>query len=198
MTTPTLQPLVAETYLALADVLDRHTAGDWDTPSLCDGWRVREVVAHVTMPARYDEAAFMAELQVDSFDFERLSKRIAARDAHQPIEDLVAALRSDVLHRWSPPGGGEHGALNHVVIHSLDITVPLGEPRCVTDEAIRVVLDDLTGGGMHARFGTDIEGCAFRATDIDWSYGTGNHVSRSATDLALGLCGRNLPTTVTR
>ena len=25
----------------------------WDAPSLCEGWRTREVVAHMTMPARY-------------------------------------------------------------------------------------------------------------------------------------------------
>jgi uncharacterized protein (TIGR03083 family) len=191
--TTTLQPLIAESYLALADLLEQRPAGDWDTPSLCEGWRVREVVAHMTMPARYDEAAFMAELQHDSFDFERLSQRIAARDALLPNERLVADLRSDVLHQWSPPGGGEHGALNHVVIHSLDITVPLGEPRCATDGAIRVVLDDLTGGGLHARFGIDIDGRAFRATDIVWAHGTGNPVSGTAADLALSLCGRNLP-----
>ena len=45
---------------------------------------------------------------------------------------------------WTPPGGGYHGALNHVVIHGLDITVPLREPRRASDTAIRYVLDDLT------------------------------------------------------
>jgi uncharacterized protein (TIGR03083 family) len=195
VTTTTIQPLVAETYLALADSLDRHPAGDWATLSLCVGWRVREVVAHMTMPARYDEAAFMAELQEDNFDFEKLSKRVAVRDANLPTENLVAGLRSGVLHHWCPPGGGDHGALNHAVIHSLDITVPLGEPRCATDEAMRIVLDDLTHGGVHAHFGTDTEGRAFSATDIDWSYGTGNKVSGTAADLALSLCGRNVPPT---
>ena len=42
---------------------------------------------------------------------------------------------------WTPPGGGYHGALNHVVIHGLDITVPLREPRRASDTAIRYVLD---------------------------------------------------------
>jgi uncharacterized protein (TIGR03083 family) len=185
-------------YDTLADLLDRRSAADWDTPSLCEGWRVREVVAHVTMPARYDEAAFMAELHEDDFDFERLSPRIAARDADLPIAELVANLRSETLHRWSPPGGDDHAALNHAVIHSLDITVPLGEPRCATDDAIRTVLDDLTGGGVHAHFGTEIEGRHFIATDIDWSYGTGAPVSDTATALALGLCGRTVANTFHR
>ncbi|GAA1961234.1 maleylpyruvate isomerase N-terminal domain-containing protein [Amycolatopsis minnesotensis] len=35
---------------ALAAVLEDPDEGQWDTPSLCAGWRVREVVAHSTMP----------------------------------------------------------------------------------------------------------------------------------------------------
>jgi hypothetical protein len=153
-----LQALVAANYVALADLLETLPAERWETSSMCEGWRVREVVAHLTMPARYSEDEFMAELRDDSFDFTRLSNRIASRDAQLPTGDLVWNLRDEGLHRWTPPGGGYRGALNHVVIHSLDITVPLGEPRCASDTAIRSVLDDLTEGGGHANFGTDIRG----------------------------------------
>ena len=52
----------------------------WDEPSLCEGWRTREVVAHVTMPARYDGPAFMAELEAAAGDFTALSNTVAARD----------------------------------------------------------------------------------------------------------------------
>jgi uncharacterized protein (TIGR03083 family) len=193
MTDTELQPLVAATYGALADVLDALPAARWDVPSLCDGWRVREVVAHLTMPARYSEDAFMAELREDEFDFTRLSNRIASRDAKLPTGELVANLRDEALHRWTPPGGGDRGALNHVVIHALDVTVPLGEPRQASDTAIRTVLDDLTDGGGHAHFGTDLQGRTLRATDIDWTYGSGPQLSGTAADLALHLCGRTIP-----
>jgi len=36
----------------LADLLESLPDG-WDTPSLCAGWRVRAVVAHMTVPIRY-------------------------------------------------------------------------------------------------------------------------------------------------
>jgi uncharacterized protein (TIGR03083 family) len=193
MTDTELQPLVAATYGALADVLDALPAARWDVPSLCDGWRVREVVAHLTMPARYSEDAFMAELREDEFDFTQLSNRIASRDAKLPTGELVANLRDEALHRWTPPGGGDRGALNHVVIHALDVTVPLGEPRQASDTAIRTVLDDLTDGGGHAHFGTDLQGRTLRATDIDWTYGSGPQLSGTAADLALHLCGRTIP-----
>jgi uncharacterized protein (TIGR03083 family) len=68
-----LQPVVAADFLSLADLLDAATDAQWDTPSLCAGWRVREVVAHMTMAARYSEEQFMAELQRCGFDFTRLS-----------------------------------------------------------------------------------------------------------------------------
>jgi uncharacterized protein (TIGR03083 family) len=187
-----LRPLVAAQYLALADLLDALPSHRWDSASLCEGWRVREVVAHLTMPAHYDEAAFMAELRDCEFDFTRLSNRVATRDAQLPEEKLVADLRAESLHRWVPPGGGFHGALSHVVIHGLDITVPLGEPRRCPDATIRIVLDDLAGGS-HAHFGVDISGRSLRATDIDWTYGSGPEHRDSVEHLVLALCGRKVP-----
>ncbi len=188
-----LQPAGAAEFLALADLLDSATEAQWDTASLCAGWRVREVIAHMTMAARYPEDEFMAELRRCEFDFGRLSNEIASRDAALPPSQLVANLRSEVMQHWTPPGGGYHGALNHVVIHGLDVTVPLGVPRRSPDNTIRIVLDDLTTGGVHERFSTRIEGRSLQATDLNWSYGSGPALRGKAEDLALVLCGRAIP-----
>jgi uncharacterized protein (TIGR03083 family) len=188
-----LQPAVAAEFTALADLLDSATDAQWDTPSLCAGWRVREVVAHMTMAARYPEDKFMAELRRSDFDFGRLSDEIASRDAGLPAGELVAGLRSETMQRWTPPGGGYHGALNHVVIHGLDVTVPLGVPRRSPDDTIRIILDDLTRRGVHQHFGTSIEGRSLQAADLDWCYGSGPALRGQAGDLALVLCGRILP-----
>jgi uncharacterized protein (TIGR03083 family) len=188
-----LQPAVAAEFASLAGLLADASSAQWDTASLCAGWRVREVIAHLTMAARYPEQEFMAELQRCGFDFTRLSNEIAGRDASLPVDRLVACLRSDVMQHWTPPGGGYHGALNHVVIHGLDVTVPLGVPRRSPDETIRVVLDDLTRGGGHAHFGIDIDGRCLAASDLDWSYGSGAALRGEAGDLAVALCGRAVP-----
>ena len=142
----------------LADLLDAASDAQWDTASLCAGWRVREVVAHMTMAARYPDEQFMAELRRCGFDFTRLSNEIAARDARLPAGELIENLRSDVMQHWAPPGGGYRGALNHAVIHGLDVTVPLGAPRLAPDQTIRVILDDLTKGDVNQRFGIDVAG----------------------------------------
>src|ERR1700722_13431648 len=91
-----LQPAVAAELTRLGDLLDAASDAQWDTASLCAGWRVREVVAHMTMAARYPEGQFMAELQRCGFDFPRLSNEIAARDARLPTGELIENLRSEV------------------------------------------------------------------------------------------------------
>jgi uncharacterized protein (TIGR03083 family) len=188
-----LQPTVAAEFLRLADLLDAASDAQWDTPSLCAGWRVREVVAHLTMAARYPEEQFMAELQRCGFDFTRLSNEIAARDADLPADEHVKNLRSEVMQHWAPPGGGYRGALNHVVIHGLDVTVPLNAPRLPPDQTIRVILDDLTQTDGTVRFGVDFAGRRLQATDLDWSFGQGPVLRGAAADLALTICGRALP-----
>ncbi|OHV36124.1 hypothetical protein BCD49_20810 [Pseudofrankia sp. EUN1h] len=188
-----LQLLVADGYLTLADLLGSVPEEAWETPSLCAGWRVREVVAHLTMAARYSPDAFLAELRVRDFDFPRLSDELAGRDAALPTAELVANLRSDVMRHWTPPGGGSLGALTHVVIHGLDVTVPLDVPRRFPDEAMAVVLDALAKDGGSRHFGVDAAGRSLSATDLDWSSGAGPPLRGPAEDLALVLSGRRLP-----
>lgn len=164
----------------------------WDTPSLCAGWRVREVVAHMTMAVRYAPPEFYAELDACKGDFTLLSNRVAARDAALPTTTLVANLRDDALHAWIPPGGGLIGVLTHVVIHGLDITVPLGVARPTPDETVLAVLDHLTVGGGHANFGFELDRLCLQATDMNWTFGSGTPMRGTAADLALLISGRNL------
>jgi uncharacterized protein (TIGR03083 family) len=190
---------VAGEYGALADLLESAEPGVWDAPSLCDGWRTREVVAHMTMPARYDVPAFMAELEAAGGDFGRLSDVVAARDGALPAATLLDDLRSAVLHEWQPPGGGQEGALVHCVIHELDIVeaVPLG--RRVPAAVIRSVLGLVVAEGAPAPnlFGVDLNDVALRADDVDWSSGSDSGadavVTGPAQALALVACGRLLP-----
>lgn len=111
----------------LVEVLGGLTEGEWDTPSLCAGWRVREVVAHITMPYRHTgKDAVLAMLKARG-RFDVAADRLARRDTSQlSPADLLDCLRRNVAHPWKPPGGGgQLGALCHDVIHGLDITEAL-------------------------------------------------------------------------
>jgi hypothetical protein len=135
----------------------------------------------------------MEELAARDFDFGRLSNDIAARDRERPIADLLADLRNETLHRWTPGRGGAHSALNHVVVHGLDAAVPLGLDWRPTQQVRLVVLNDLTTGGVHEHFGTSITGRRLEAADLDWSFGSGPVLRGASTDLTVALCGRRLP-----
>jgi uncharacterized protein (TIGR03083 family) len=184
---------VAGEYLALADLLEAAEASVWDSPSLCEGWRTREVVAHVTMPARYDGPAFMAELEAADRDFTRLSNTVAERDGALPIARLLGDLRSDALHGWEPPGGGAEGALTHCVIHALDIVESVPLDRRVPDDRILRVLSLVADPAVPNLFGTDLSGVELRADDLEWSCGSGASVVGPAQALASVACGRVLP-----
>src|ERR1019366_4394859 len=75
----------------------------WQIPSLCAGWQVREVVAHLTMPFRYSAAKFMTELVRSGGKFNRMADRCARRDAGAETSELLAALRDNEWHPWKPP-----------------------------------------------------------------------------------------------
>jgi uncharacterized protein (TIGR03083 family) len=174
-------------YAGLASGLASIDLAQWDTQSLCSGWRVREVIAHLTMPVRHHDRSF----EVGSA-FTRTSDEIAASDARLPIELLLAQLRSDELAAWRP-AGGHIGALTHVVVHGLDVTVPLGLPSTVSMSGVRAVLDSLAGG-VHGFFGVSIAGMRLEATDLDWSYGAGMVLRAPTNELVLALTARRATT----
>ena len=184
---------VAAERRELAAVLGGLPPSAWDEPSLCDGWRVREVVAHLTMPFRYSAARFAFEVARSRGNFNRMADRCARRDAAASAAELTAALRDNAAHPWQPPGGGLAGALTHDVIHGLDITVALGIERAVPAGRLAVVLDSITAARSLKFFGTRLAGIQLRATDTDWSFGSGTPVTGAAQDLALVVCGRRLP-----
>lgn len=191
--TENIRAAVAAERRDQAELLAGLTEQQWDAPSLCEGWRVREVIAHTTLPFRSSGRRVILEILKSGGRFNHASDRMARKDAAAlSADDLVATLRANADHPWTPPGGGAAGALSHDVIHGLDITVALGLDRQVPHERLRLVLD-----GMNPRsvkyFGADLEGKRLEATDLDWSFGEGRPVRGLAQDLLLLVCGRRLP-----
>ena len=186
-----LRQWVTHTYEDLADLLADGPADFWDAGTLCEGWQVRHVVAHVTMPVRLTPERFGEEMAAAGGDFGRLSDTVAERDGALPADDLLADLRSPTLHAWQPPGGGAAGALSHAVIHSLDVTVALDRPAVAPDEAVVAVLDQLTAANG-AYFGLDLTGTRLEADDAAWTWGEGEPVRAGAGELVALLGGRTL------
>lgn len=192
MGTPTAD-LVSETRAErerLAGLFGDLTPEQWDAASLCDGWRVREVVAHMTMPFRTKPLTVMGGLVRARFSFNRYADRDARSAAAAMSEaELVGLLRRNIDHPWQPPGGGQAGALSHDVIHGLDVTEPLGLPSPPT-ERLALVLGS-TRPRQLKYFGVDLGGTRLTAADSGVSIGDGpNVVEMTSKEMLLVVTGR--------
>ncbi|MEV4473103.1 maleylpyruvate isomerase family mycothiol-dependent enzyme [Nonomuraea sp. NPDC049504] len=184
---------IAAERTELAALLDDLPPEQWDAPTLCAGWRVREVAAHMSMGFRYPLPKMLWELVKAGGGVNRMADRRARLDAAaMSTSEMAAALRDNARHPWRPPVGGIAAALGHDVVHGLDITVALGLGRRVPEERVRLLLEQVTP--RTARFfGADLGGVQLRADDLDWSFGTGVPLTGSAQDLLLLTYGRKLP-----
>lgn len=188
-----LKAAIAAERRRLADLFDGLREDEWNAPSLCAGWSVREVVAHMSMGFRLSLPATLAELVRARGSLHRMTDRVARRDAaaHSTAE-LGGFLRDNADHPWTPPVGGLTSALGHDVVHGLDVTTALGLDRRVPEDRLSVLLDAVGPGGLRF-FGVDLTGVRLCAEDADWSYGTGTPVYGAAQDLLLVTFGRRLP-----
>ncbi|MFG2827179.1 maleylpyruvate isomerase family mycothiol-dependent enzyme [Streptomyces sp. NPDC048434] len=188
-----IEAAIAAERRELADLLDGLTAEQWEAPTLCAGWRVRHVAAHMSMGFRYSLPKTAVELVRAGGNLHRMTDRCARRDAAAASTgELADFLRDNAHHPWKPPVGGLASALAHDVVHGLDITVALGLDRRVPEDRIRLLLEKVTL--RTARFfGADLTGTELRADDLDWSFGNGTPLSGAAQDLLLVAYGRRLP-----
>ncbi|GAB2607861.1 maleylpyruvate isomerase family mycothiol-dependent enzyme [Kribbella endophytica] len=188
-----VQTAIAAERTDLVAVLRNLSADDWDRTTLCEGWRVRELVAHIVMPYRYSTPRILKEMLKSRGGFNRMADRRARADADEltPTE-LTDTLEANIHHQWKPPGGGFEGALSHDVIHGLDVTVALGIDRHVPLDRLEIVLAGASPKHLKY-FGVDLTGTQLQATDLDWTLGTGTVVKDTAENLLLIVSGRHLP-----
>ena len=183
--------MVASARRRLADDLDRMTDTQWTTDSLCAGWQVRDVVAHLVWPTETPLPKMLLKAASKGFNFDKLSDETARADERNH-QQLAAALRANANSRFKPPGLGPDGPLTDVVVHGLDIRWPLALEREIPEVHARIVLDFLLSPKAAKGFtrrGT-ADGLRFEASDIEWSTGSGETVRGSAAALMLSLAGR--------
>jgi uncharacterized protein (TIGR03083 family) len=195
MRTPPSAQLAGETRAErerLAALFGGLSPEQWSAPSLCEGWRVREAAAHITMPFRTGPLGYMAGLVLAGFSFNRYADQDARSTAHERSQaELVDLLRRNLDNPWQPPrdGGAGAGALSHDVIHGLDVTEPLGLPASPADR-IGLVLGSMKSWQLRY-FGVDLEGQRLTATDADVSVGAGPRVvPMTAKQILLTVTGR--------
>lgn len=174
----------------LVDLLAGLPDALWDTPSLCPGWRVRDVAAHVLLPPRLNLLALPGLVRA-RFDVARYVHDDAVRRAEAPVPALLAAFRHAVDRRWLPPTRRPEHLLADLYIHTQDIRRALGLPAAHDAGMLRAVLDTVASDrviGDPAR----TAGLRLVATDVAWSHGDGPEVTGPADALVLTLSGRRV------
>ena len=172
----------------LADLLDTLSPEQWETPSLCPGWTVRHVAAHITQSTTsWGRLTF--ELLRSEFRFNAVTLRMAREDRRTP-QEITAALRAMVGGRRRPPGTAVTDPLMDVLVHGQDIAVPLGIERTMPTAQAVVVAERLWTMGFPFNARKRFPNVSFTATDADFSVGDGDVVRGTVQDIVMTLSGR--------
>jgi uncharacterized protein (TIGR03083 family) len=186
---PDTMRLARDERADLADFLATLTPEQWDGPTLCTRWRVRDVVAHVISYEELSTVGLVGRFLRGGLAPDRVNA-VGVRDyADRGPVELVAQLRDRLTPRGLTAGFGGRIALTDGLIHHQDIRRVLGQPRDIPTERMRVALDfGRTAPTIHAR--SRIRGLRLVATDIDWSTGDGPIVEGPAEPLLMAIAGR--------
>jgi uncharacterized protein (TIGR03083 family) len=165
------------------------TEAQWDTPSLCAKWRVRDVAAHMIIPEKFSLLRGLPHMIKAGFDLNRMLAEVAVRQGSVPIPELLAAYREGIPRRSVPPGRTVLNVLTDLVIHCQDAFRPLGLAHPYPPEVLLSVANTIhedKGLGGPAR----TTGLKLTALDIDWSVGEGPEITGPAEALILATAGR--------
>ncbi len=174
---------------ALAADLEGLDEDTWRTPSLCNEWPVRSVLAHMTATAKITPGSFFPKLLMSGFSFDRMqAKDIATETAGTP-SDTLGRFKAVVGSTKHPPGPVET-VLGETIVHAEDIRRPIGIRHVYPAAAVVAVADFYKGSNLILGTKRRIAGVTLRATDPDWAYGSGPEVHGPMLSLVMAMTGR--------
>jgi hypothetical protein len=128
---------------ALATDLGGLTPSQWETPSLCAGWTVHDIVAHLSV----NPPKFFLGMIKSGFNFDKFANgQIAQHRGADPAATL-GGFRG-LQNSTSAPPGPKTSSLGEVVIHGADVRRPLGIPHTYPPGAIREAIDFYKGSNL--------------------------------------------------
>jgi len=173
-----------------ADTLASLGAEQWETPTLCAGWTVRTLAAHLGFGPRASAGGVLVEMIRARGSFNRMVDTTARRAADRPANELVADLRAAVGSRRLAPGQSIHNALLDILVHSQDLAIPLGLDRPMPAAAAKAAAEDVWRHGFPFYPRRRLRGLQLTATDVPWTVGDGDRVEGPIWALLLLVTGR--------
>jgi uncharacterized protein (TIGR03083 family) len=176
--------------MRLADLLESLEPAEWDTPSLCVGWRVRDVAGHVSTVPTITTWQLVSAAPRARFDPNRINTLLAVRYGSKPPEEIVARIRDHAAVRRTARTLDTRNSLFDIIVHSQDIAIPLHRHFSVPADYSRQGLERVWEMGWPFRARRRFADLTLRATDADWTVGTGPEVTGPTLALLLLLTGR--------
>ena len=177
---------------ALAETLASLTAEQWDHETLCIGWTVKDVAAHVIANPQLDFATVMGMFGrnlgrgYNTMVF-RETKRLAER---QTVEQILADFATYAHSRQRVATTTDIEPMLDVLVHHQDIVRPLGLVHHMPPDAAAVAAD--RGRLLSFLFGTRhlVKKVRMVATDVDWARGEGPTIEGPMQELLMLCAGR--------
>lgn len=185
---PDYAPLIAAERTALEADLASLPPESWDVPTLCEGWTVRNVAAHLASGDEMNPLILLATLLAAGFSVDKTNQAMVQRWSQRDPADLcreVGRPRPRGLLRLMPAA-----ALSEVFLHGQDIRRPLGLPPHHSEEVLRAMADATCTRRLSTGALERIRGVRLVATDIEWSSGEGPEVRGPAEALIMAAHGR--------
>jgi uncharacterized protein (TIGR03083 family) len=185
-------PIVHAERAALLADLEGLDERQFDEPSLCPGWSVHDVVAHLVDTARTTRLRFVVGMCRARFDFDRQNADGIRRERGTTPRQTLDRLRSAVTLTATPPAP-VGTRLVEAIVHGEDIRRPLRITGTYPADAIERAtrLQARTGvslGGAKER----VAGIRLCATDSAFTLGHGPEARGPAISLLLAISGRPL------
>jgi uncharacterized protein (TIGR03083 family) len=182
--------VIHEERAALADILETLTPEEWEHPSLCEGWSVRDVAAHVISAPEAKVAQMAAALLRARGSFNRAAHDEAQHLSSRPTGQIVDDYRRLAESRRLAPGTNHKHALLDTLVHTQDIVIPLGRHHEMPVEAARASAEAFRKNLFPFNARKRLAGCRLEATDTDWAAGEGALVRGPIAALLLLITGR--------
>jgi uncharacterized protein (TIGR03083 family) len=178
-----------------ADMLESLSPEQWSASTLCGDWNVRQVAAHIMNAGEQTTVRFMKGLVVNGFRFNVMMDRQARRAGQLSPEEIIARIRARTTTTNKPPAAAV-AMLGEVVVHGNDIRQPLGIPDDTSIGAKVACLNMFKGSNIPVAGKKTIAGLRLRASDADWSYGSGPEVAGPTVALLMAMTTRPLLSTL--
>lgn len=182
--------VVDEHRVRVADFLAGLEEQQWETASLCDGWRVRDVGAHLSLAAKARMGEVFGAVVRSRGNFDRMIRDVSIERGQRPTAEIEADLRSIVGSRKLAPLTFWRDPLLDILVHAQDMARPLGLTLETPPEAAREAADWAWRRGFPFFPSRRLRGVRLVAEDVDWQRGSGEELRGPIVDLLLLSTGR--------